>query len=178
MSCRISNHVQSLQRVSDRTRRHMLLLQEHKLSLRTKSGEISEIVRTMDAIAFRANVLALNASVEASKAGETGRGPAAVAQEVRSLATRSARSASRISRIVAMSVEEIDTSSALVSEASTSQQRGDAHLTHLQQALQKVVKLTTHGMSTCEKLSDELQRRTSAGERRPASKPVDRGAAF
>ncbi len=153
----VANHVQSLQLVANRTRRHMLMLQEHMLSLRTKSGEISEIVRLMDAIAFRTNVLALNASVEASKAGEAGRGFAVVAQEVRSLATRSAQSASRINSIVATSIEEIDVSSSLASEASTSQQSGDEHVAHLQQAMQEVVTLTTHGMATCENLSDELR---------------------
>jgi methyl-accepting chemotaxis protein len=111
----------------------------------------------MDAIAFRTNVLALNASVEASKAGEAGRGFAVVAQEVRSLATRSAQSASRINTIVATSIEEIDVSTSLASEASTSQQSGDAHVADLQQAMQNVVKITSHGLSTCEDFNGEIR---------------------
>jgi methyl-accepting chemotaxis protein len=65
-------------------------------NIATASRGITEIVGTIDAIAFQTNLLALNASVEAARAGEAGRGFAVVADEVRLLASRAAQAASQI----------------------------------------------------------------------------------
>jgi twitching motility protein PilJ len=68
--------------------------------LAESTQEISKIVALISQIASRTNLLALNASIEAARAGEAGRGFAIVADEVRQLADKSAKSLKEIEQIV------------------------------------------------------------------------------
>jgi len=136
---------QTLRLASLRNRKQMGRLQERMASLRGNSREIGQIVNLIDTIAFRTNILALNASVEASKAGDAGRGFAVVAQEVRALATRSADSARRVGEIVARSTLEIEQSGALADETSQALQEADGHVDAIHAAMTGVAGLTRQG---------------------------------
>ncbi|MBL8327455.1 MAG: methyl-accepting chemotaxis protein [Rubrivivax sp.] len=154
---RVVGTVQHLRLQSTRSRRQMERLCETLSQVRLQSQQVQEAVSLIDNIAFRTNILALNASVEASKAGESGRGFAVVAQEVRSLAMRSAEAARRIGSIVGSSSGQIEQSALLSEDTGRAIAESDGHIDLIHGAMADVSGLTREGQQESAAILEQVR---------------------
>ncbi|ABX40672.1 methyl-accepting chemotaxis protein [Lachnoclostridium phytofermentans] len=87
------------------------------------SGQIAEIITTIEGIAEQTNLLSLNAAIEAARAGEAGRGFTVVAEEIRKLANQSALAVQSTRELIVTALSEIESGNEITSQTSESLQQ-------------------------------------------------------
>lgn len=106
--------------------------------LNAQSKNIEEIVATISAIADQTNLLALNAAIEAARAGEQGRGFAVVADEVRQLAARTSKSTAEIAEVVQRNRDLTRKVTDTIGSASMTAEEGNGRIQQVSSIMQEI----------------------------------------
>jgi methyl-accepting chemotaxis protein len=131
--------------------------------IETSAKQIGNIIGVIDEIAFQTNLLAVNAGIEAARAGDAGRGFAVVATEVRALAQRSANAAKEIKALISTSSRGVEAGVQLVGETGTTLERIVAHVARLNNLVSDIAAATrdqANGLSQVNNAVDQIDQVT------------------
>jgi methyl-accepting chemotaxis protein len=136
-----------------------------------KGREIGAIVETINQIAEQTNLLALNAAIEAARAGEHGRGFAVVADEVRKLAERASASTQEISALIGTILSEVnaavramETSCQDVAEGVAQSENAGGSLTHILAEVRTVADTVESVTTSAQKMAASVEQVLSTVE--------------
>ena len=135
---------------------------EKVIKLAEQSQAIGSIVATIDDIAAQTNLLALNAAIEAARAGEAGRGFAVVADEVRALASRTSQSTKEISAMVATVKADSEAATESMHNSVAQMEEMAEHASELETTLNSIVQSVSNVNGQIVQIADAANQQTSA----------------
>lgn len=144
------------ERIED-SNREMEKLLKAMAEISAMSAETAKIVKTIDDIAFQTNILALNASVEAARAGAAGKGFTVVADEVRNLAGKSAEAANRTSKLISQTTEAIEAGAALADSTAGSLAEAVSNTISVDENISRISEFTREQARYMDEISENIR---------------------
>jgi methyl-accepting chemotaxis protein len=138
---------------------------ELTLQLGERSQDIGKIVDTISAIADQTNLLALNAAIEAARAGEQGRGFAVVADEVRKLAEQSQEAAKEIAQLIAAMQQDTEKAVSAMNNGTAVVETGSKVVAQAGEAFEEIAQQIQNVVSQVKEISEEMTQMTQGNER-------------
>lgn len=128
------------------------LQEQRMLELQDEAGSISKVSELIKDLAERSNMLALNASIEAAKAGEHGRGFAVVAGEVMNLANQTKKSANDITAFTKSILDAIEQTVHLALAGRSETSASEAHVRNAENAFSSIFQAAATNRSTAKEI--------------------------
>lgn len=134
----------------------MKTLTEAMNEINETSAKISNIISTIEDIAFQTNILALNAAIEAARAGAAGKGFAVVADEVRNLAGKSAEAVGNTTQLIESSVAAVDNGAKITAETADAMKTLEEYTASVKQIVDNITLSCVRQKEMAEKIDNDI----------------------
>lgn len=156
----VTETIEGMDRISERVRKSAETVQ----ALGKSSDEIGEIIQVIDGIADQTNLLALNAAIEAARAGEQGRGFAVVADEVRKLAERTTTATKEIAAMIKQIQKGTSIAVNSMDEGTKEVERGKELTDKAGESLQKIINAAERVVDVVTQVAAASEQQSGAAE--------------
>jgi len=156
----VEKTVEGMIRIAETVREAAATIEE----LGKSSAEIGNIIRVINDIADQTNLLALNAAIEAARAGEQGRGFAVVADEVRKLAERTGKATKEIAEMIQKIQAETERSVNSMHTGVTMVEEGVRLAEEAKESLNRIVNSSDRGVEMVQRIAVAAEEQSAASE--------------
>ena len=134
MNSNTSDVLGAVEESSDSIARTVRAIEE----IKDNAQSISQLANSIEDISFQTNILALNASVEAARAGDAGRGFAIVAEEIRRLASQVSEASRAADELAGRAIENVEAGSELIGSASSNMEEAVTSIEDIKTAMSSI----------------------------------------